>query len=94
MTSASVSPVPPAATSSLEVASPAMSTSSRLPVSPQEQQENPMSSDNQYTALGPAAVGFQTDGANIVKGAMRVTFWSALAMAVTALVGMLVGTLA
>ena len=28
-----------------------------------------MSSDNQYTALGPAAVGFQTDGANIAKGA-------------------------
>src|ERR1700730_12580235 len=28
-----------------------------------------MSSDNQYTALGPAAVGFQTDGANIDHGA-------------------------
>jgi hypothetical protein len=28
-----------------------------------------MSSDNQYTALGPAAVGFQTDGANIATGA-------------------------
>jgi hypothetical protein len=28
-----------------------------------------MSSDNQYTALGPAAVGFQTDGANIDRGA-------------------------
>ena len=28
-----------------------------------------MSSDNQYTALGPAAVGFQTDGASIAKGA-------------------------
>src|SRR5215470_3870658 len=27
-----------------------------------------MSSDNQYTALGPAAVGFQTDGANIDVG--------------------------
>lgn len=26
-----------------------------------------MSSDNQYTALGPAAVGFQTNGANIDK---------------------------
>ncbi len=33
-------------------------------------------------------------GANIVTGATRVTFWSALAMAVTASVGMLVGTIA
>lgn len=28
-----------------------------------------MSSDNQYTALGPAVIGFQTHGANIQKGA-------------------------
>ena len=28
-----------------------------------------MSSDDQFTALGPAAVGFQTDGANIEHGA-------------------------
>lgn len=28
-----------------------------------------MSSDNQYTALGPAAIGFQTDGGNIDIGA-------------------------
>jgi hypothetical protein len=28
-----------------------------------------MSSDNQYTALGPAIIGFQTDGANIDQGA-------------------------
>ena len=28
-----------------------------------------MSSDNQFTALGPAAVGFQTNGANIAIGA-------------------------
>ena len=28
-----------------------------------------MSSDNQYTALGPATVGFQTNGANIDIGA-------------------------
>jgi hypothetical protein len=28
-----------------------------------------MSSDNQFTALGPAAVGFQTHGANIATGA-------------------------
>jgi hypothetical protein len=28
-----------------------------------------MSSDNQFTALGPAAVGFQTDGTNIDRGA-------------------------
>jgi hypothetical protein len=28
-----------------------------------------MSSDNQYTALGPAVIGFQTDGANIDVGA-------------------------
>jgi hypothetical protein len=28
-----------------------------------------MSSDNQYTALGPAIVGFQTDGTNIDRGA-------------------------
>jgi hypothetical protein len=28
-----------------------------------------MSSDNQYTALGPAPIGFQTHGANITNGA-------------------------
>jgi hypothetical protein len=28
-----------------------------------------MSSDNQFTALGPAIVGFQTDAANIDRGA-------------------------
>src|ERR1700687_5700235 len=28
-----------------------------------------MSSDNQFTALGPTIVGFQTDGANIDRGA-------------------------
>src|SRR5262245_23691205 len=28
-----------------------------------------MSSDNQYTALGPAIIGFQTNGSNIDKGA-------------------------
>ena len=32
-------------------------------------QEKTMSSDNQFTALGPAAVGFQTNGANITIGA-------------------------
>ena len=32
-------------------------------------------------------------GANVPRGALRVTFWSALAMAVTALVGTLVGAL-
>lgn len=28
-----------------------------------------MSSDSQFTALGPAAIGFQTDGSNITRGA-------------------------
>ncbi len=32
-------------------------------------------------------------GANVRKGALRVAFWSALAMAVTALVGALAGAL-
>jgi VIT1/CCC1 family predicted Fe2+/Mn2+ transporter len=42
-------------------------------------------------ALG--AVAARIGGANIVKGALRVTFWSALAMTVSAAVGRLFGTL-
>ena len=38
------------------------------------------------------AVAARAGGANMVKGAARVTFWSALAMAVTAGVGALFGT--
>lgn len=37
------------------------------------------------------AVAARTGGASVVKGAMRVTFWGALAMAVTALVGKAIG---
>jgi vacuolar iron transporter family protein len=44
--------------------------------------------------FGLGALAAKVGGANVVTGAMRVTFWSALAMAVTASVGLLVGTLA
>jgi VIT1/CCC1 family predicted Fe2+/Mn2+ transporter len=38
------------------------------------------------------ALGAKTGGANIFKGAVRVTFWGAVAMAVTAGIGTLFGT--
>ena len=38
------------------------------------------------------AVAAYTGGANVLKGAARVTFWGAVAMAATALVGTLFGT--
>jgi VIT1/CCC1 family predicted Fe2+/Mn2+ transporter len=38
------------------------------------------------------AVGAKVGGANIVKGTVRVTFWGAFAMALTAGIGALVGT--
>ena len=38
------------------------------------------------------AISARAGGADMVKGAVRVTFWGALAMAVTAGVGALVGT--
>jgi len=38
------------------------------------------------------AAGAKTGGANVLKGAIRVTFWGAVAMAVTALIGALFGT--
>jgi VIT1/CCC1 family predicted Fe2+/Mn2+ transporter len=38
------------------------------------------------------AVAARTGGASVLKGAVRVTFWSAVAMAATALVGALFGT--
>ncbi len=41
-------------------------------------------------SLGALAAG--AGGANVAKGVMRVTFWSALAMAVTAGIGALIGT--
>ncbi len=41
------------------------------------------------TALGCTAA--YAGGASILKGAIRVTFWGALAMGVTALVGKLMG---
>ena len=37
-------------------------------------------------------VGAKTGGANMIRAAMRVTFWGALAMAVTAGIGALFGT--
>jgi vacuolar iron transporter family protein len=36
-------------------------------------------------------LGASAGGAGIVKGAVRVTFWGALAMAATAAVGMIFG---
>jgi VIT1/CCC1 family predicted Fe2+/Mn2+ transporter len=39
------------------------------------------------------AVAARTGGASIVKGALRITFWGALAMAITAGVGALFGTI-
>lgn len=38
------------------------------------------------------AIGAKAGGANVVKATMRVTFWGALAMALTAGIGALVGT--
>lgn len=37
------------------------------------------------------AIGAKTGGSDIVRGTVRVTFWGALAMAVTAGIGMLIG---
>ena len=38
------------------------------------------------------AIGAKTGGANVLKATARVTFWGALAMALTAGIGALVGT--
>ena len=38
------------------------------------------------------AMGAKTGGADVLKGAIRVTFWGVLAMAVTAGIGALFGT--
>jgi VIT1/CCC1 family predicted Fe2+/Mn2+ transporter len=38
------------------------------------------------------AVAARTGGSNVLRGAMRVTFWGAVAMAATAIIGMLFGT--
>jgi VIT1/CCC1 family predicted Fe2+/Mn2+ transporter len=38
------------------------------------------------------AVGAKTGGADIVRGVLRVTFWGAIAMAATALIGKMFGT--
>jgi len=40
------------------------------------------------------AMAARVGGANMLKGALRVTFWSALAMIVSAAVGTLFGTIA
>ncbi|TAG11801.1 MAG: VIT family protein, partial [Rhodobacterales bacterium] len=37
------------------------------------------------------AVGAKAGGASVLRGVMRVTFWGAVAMAVTAMVGKLFG---
>jgi VIT1/CCC1 family predicted Fe2+/Mn2+ transporter len=39
------------------------------------------------------AVGARTGGADVLRGAARVTFWGALAMAITAGIGAIVGTI-
>jgi VIT1/CCC1 family predicted Fe2+/Mn2+ transporter len=38
------------------------------------------------------AIGARAGGANVLKATLRVTFWGALAMALTAGIGALVGT--
>ena len=38
------------------------------------------------------AIGAKTGGAGILRGTIRVTFWGALAMAITAGIGKLFGT--
>jgi VIT1/CCC1 family predicted Fe2+/Mn2+ transporter len=38
------------------------------------------------------AVGARTGGADVVRGTARVTFWGALAMAITAGIGAIFGT--
>ncbi len=43
---------------------------------------------------GLGAVGAWTGGADVTRGTVRVTFWGALAMAITAAVGALFGTIA
>jgi VIT1/CCC1 family predicted Fe2+/Mn2+ transporter len=43
-----------------------------------------------YLAL-LGAVGARTGGADILKPTLRVTFWGAIAMAVTAGIGLLIG---
>jgi VIT1/CCC1 family predicted Fe2+/Mn2+ transporter len=40
------------------------------------------------------AIGARAGGANVVKATLRVTFWGALAMALTAGIGALFGTVA
>jgi VIT1/CCC1 family predicted Fe2+/Mn2+ transporter len=42
--------------------------------------------------VGLGAVGAMTGGAPVGRAALRVTFWGALAMALTAIVGKLFGT--
>ena len=42
-------------------------------------------------ALG--AIGARTGGANILRATVRVTFWGALAMAITACIGKVFGTI-
>jgi len=46
----------------------------------------------QTQPVKPVDVTGTPGGASVLKGAIRVTFWSALAMAVTAAVGKLFGT--
>jgi VIT1/CCC1 family predicted Fe2+/Mn2+ transporter len=43
--------------------------------------------------VGMGALAAHAGGANVVVGAARVTFWGALAMALTAGIGALVGTI-
>jgi VIT1/CCC1 family predicted Fe2+/Mn2+ transporter len=38
------------------------------------------------------AIGARTGGADIARGVLRVTFWGALAMAATAVIGRIFGT--
>jgi VIT1/CCC1 family predicted Fe2+/Mn2+ transporter len=41
----------------------------------------------------PGAIGARTGGAGILRATIRVTFWGALAMAITAGIGKLFGTI-
>jgi VIT1/CCC1 family predicted Fe2+/Mn2+ transporter len=50
----------------------------------------PIVSAASFAFLG--AVGARAGGANVLRGTARVTFWGALAMALTAGIGKLFGT--
>ena len=85
-------PVQAAITSAITFSAGAVLPLIAVLMAPQAHIELAVSASSLFFLATLGIVGAKAGGAGLVKAAIRVTFWGALAMAVTAGIGLLIGT--